>query len=382
MRDESICSECEEPFRIDVISRVSATLFLKHIDTMGTFADKADGLCIECFVKRVNPVGLYDVWLRRSDYEESGIALEAFAIILDNTQFEQEIELQEFPLGMFDGNVYIMRDDQPIGWLPTWFQNRLQLEIESGIGWTARITRAYEGKKDLGTRFILILESAGVVPLGSTLIHKVEKIYKKLAKKGRGSYPNPFPSKRGERYPDPDLRWEVYNRDRFSCFYCGYKITSERPDRYLTCDHVVPWGAGGHTVLENLVACCNLCNAGKKDSLPEPEFIQEAMRRTIEYRRRGGPDNITCHHCNQTGSTTFACCYQAAGVEMSRDPVKCCACLGAGVIPSRRISIKDRESWIALYQMCQSDQVELSSIPERTGTVNDLIAALRRPNEH
>lgn len=59
------------------------------------------------------------------------------------------------------------------------------------------------------------------------------------------------------------LRFEVLQRDNFSCVYCG-----GTPNRgyVLHVDHVLAVSKGGKTVKENLITACVLCNWGKSDS--------------------------------------------------------------------------------------------------------------------
>ena len=55
------------------------------------------------------------------------------------------------------------------------------------------------------------------------------------------------------------MRFEVLQRDQFTCQYCGAKA----PTVELVIDHRIPWAMGGQTVVENLVTACRPCNAGK-----------------------------------------------------------------------------------------------------------------------
>ena len=57
----------------------------------------------------------------------------------------------------------------------------------------------------------------------------------------------------------PSLRFAVLSRDGMKCRYCGAAGAA------LHVDHVIPRSRGGQTVMENLVAACALCNAGKGD---------------------------------------------------------------------------------------------------------------------
>jgi hypothetical protein len=58
---------------------------------------------------------------------------------------------------------------------------------------------------------------------------------------------------------DEKIRHRVFERDNYTCRYCGSK---EGP---LHADHVYPWSKGGETSIENLVTACRSCN-GKKSN--------------------------------------------------------------------------------------------------------------------
>lgn len=53
------------------------------------------------------------------------------------------------------------------------------------------------------------------------------------------------------------LRVEVFERDAYTCAYCGSVV--EHPH----CDHVFPLSRGGKSILENLVTACPACNCSK-----------------------------------------------------------------------------------------------------------------------
>lgn len=53
-----------------------------------------------------------------------------------------------------------------------------------------------------------------------------------------------------------DLRWDVWERDDFTCQHCGRR-------RHLTIDHVIPESAGGATEFANLQTLCKSCNSKK-----------------------------------------------------------------------------------------------------------------------
>ena len=54
-------------------------------------------------------------------------------------------------------------------------------------------------------------------------------------------------------------RMNVYQRDRFTCQYCGVKF----PWNELTYDHLVPRARGGRTNFLNIVTACKRCNSKK-----------------------------------------------------------------------------------------------------------------------
>ena len=59
------------------------------------------------------------------------------------------------------------------------------------------------------------------------------------------------------------LRFLVFQRDSFTCQYCGRKA----PDVVLQVDHKYPKKKGGKRTLENLITACRHCNIGKSDIL-------------------------------------------------------------------------------------------------------------------
>ena len=58
-------------------------------------------------------------------------------------------------------------------------------------------------------------------------------------------------------------RLEVFNRDRYTCQYCG------KETRQLTIDHVIPRYRGGQHTWENVVSACIACNRRKAGRTPE-----------------------------------------------------------------------------------------------------------------
>lgn len=57
-------------------------------------------------------------------------------------------------------------------------------------------------------------------------------------------------------------KFEVFNRDHYTCQYCG------RETRELTLDHVTPRRRGGKHTWENVVSACIPCNRRKAGRTP------------------------------------------------------------------------------------------------------------------
>ncbi|MFC1908718.1 HNH endonuclease [Chloroflexota bacterium] len=58
-------------------------------------------------------------------------------------------------------------------------------------------------------------------------------------------------------------RFEIFNRDRFTCQYCG------KETRQLTFDHVIPRYRGGQHTWGNVVSACVACNRRKAGRTPQ-----------------------------------------------------------------------------------------------------------------
>jgi 5-methylcytosine-specific restriction endonuclease McrA len=58
-------------------------------------------------------------------------------------------------------------------------------------------------------------------------------------------------------------RFEIFNRDHYTCMYCGQKVHP------LTLDHVIPRYRGGQHTWENVVTACAYCNRKKAGRTPQ-----------------------------------------------------------------------------------------------------------------
>jgi len=80
-------------------------------------------------------------------------------------------------------------------------------------------------------------------------------------------------------YNDPEKRKEIFERDKYTCHYCGEKVTSEN----ATLDHLTPQHAGGKHTKENLKTSCLTCN-----SIKSGKTYEEAapfLLKSIQERR-------------------------------------------------------------------------------------------------
>jgi len=57
------------------------------------------------------------------------------------------------------------------------------------------------------------------------------------------------------------IRFEVLNRDKFTCQYCGRTVEDNAK---LEIDHIIPVSKGGTNHINNLKTSCFECNRGKR----------------------------------------------------------------------------------------------------------------------
>lgn len=71
------------------------------------------------------------------------------------------------------------------------------------------------------------------------------------------------------------IRWNVLNRDNFTCQYCGRNPTQHAV--VLHIDHIKPKIDGGKDELDNLVTACDECNSIK---------IDRPLRHEAKFKKR------------------------------------------------------------------------------------------------
>ena len=108
------------------------------------------------------------------------------------------------------------------------------------LRWEDAIKMRYEGTADVVAEYSDVVSSPSV----SWQIPAVIRLRRM-----------PRPNRRGVKFS----RVNVYQRDAWTCQYCGVR----KSERELSFDHVVPRASGGRTVWENIVAACRPCNTLK-----------------------------------------------------------------------------------------------------------------------
>lgn len=127
--------------------------------------------------------------------------------------------------------------------------------------------------------------------------------------------------RRGEREPiDPYKRRLIYERDAYTCQWCGW---SEPPDApapgaTLQLDHVIPWSALGSDRSDNLRTLCGPCNEDRSnfEDLSPPRLVGvtaacywcSKRKRMLPERYFGVPtedlDRINAY-CGRCGTTSW-----------------------------------------------------------------------------
>ena len=59
------------------------------------------------------------------------------------------------------------------------------------------------------------------------------------------------------------MRWQVLERDNFTCQYCGRNVKEDKIKLHV--DHIHPFSKGGVWHIDNLTTACFECNEGKGD---------------------------------------------------------------------------------------------------------------------
>ena len=78
--------------------------------------------------------------------------------------------------------------------------------------------------------------------------------------------------------PSLKLRFKIFNRDNFTCQYCGRTI---KDGIKLEIDHILPVSKDGKTTSKNLITSCFDCNRGKRDFLLNEHYKNKKPDQTV-----------------------------------------------------------------------------------------------------
>lgn len=81
-------------------------------------------------------------------------------------------------------------------------------------------------------------------------------------------------------FRDSKKRKELFERDKWTCHYCGEKVT----EKNATLDHFIPQVKGGKHTKDNLKTCCFLCNAIKSGKTYEE--VAPLLLKSIRDRKK------------------------------------------------------------------------------------------------
>lgn len=135
------------------------------------------------------------------------------------------------------------------------------------------------------TKLVKGLEAKGCVSIGNTnrdgtlyIIHlpsEIPLIKEKFALKediGEEDY-----------FTNQEKRKEIFDRDKYICFYCGDKVNQES----ATLDHLIPQFKGGKHTKENLKTACLTCNSiksGKTYDEAAPYLLKSIQERRLKLK--------------------------------------------------------------------------------------------------
>lgn len=125
-----------------------------------------------------------------------------------------------------------------------------------------------------------------------TIVHFHERVESEIPSEyTRPAHPHAGIRSRNEL--SPRMRFAVFQRDKFTCVYCGAKGEGVR----LTVDHVHPVALGGSDDMENLATACSECNAGKGawpltvSTVPTSDTVS-AIHNTLPQRDLSPPATV------------------------------------------------------------------------------------------
>lgn len=73
--------------------------------------------------------------------------------------------------------------------------------------------------------------------------------------------------KRKRSHISKTMKFEIFHRDNFRCYYCKRHKNDFPEGVHLTLDHKIPYIDGGDDSFDNLVTACSDCNGGKSNKV-------------------------------------------------------------------------------------------------------------------
>jgi len=94
------------------------------------------------------------------------------------------------------------------------------------------------------------------------------------------------------------LRLDVFDRDNFTCQYCGRNVIDDHIK--LQVDHINPKSKSGENVIDNLITSCFECNSGKSDVLLNARTLNK-IRVSIENKKKSKIEPINPYKNTMSG---------------------------------------------------------------------------------
>jgi hypothetical protein len=163
-----------------------------------------------------------------------------------------------------------------------------------------KVTKADKAPSQYLTKVLKSLESKRCIEIGDVttegtlyqvkLPHEIPLVVEKIATSKAVKAPADY-------FKDPDRRRELFNRDNWTCYYCGDEVTEEN----ATLDHYIPVSKGGDNSPENLKTSCIICNSiksGKTFEEAAPLILRRLQERKASAPPSGKQSRRTQGHDN------------------------------------------------------------------------------------
>lgn len=155
------------------------------------------------------------------------------------------------------------------GWLAPSLQNKADRHIDIILSFVkvAPISDVYVEVGQFDTQLLSAIQEGKPIPLGTDYQH-------------------------GERYQVATLREAVFQRDNYTCKFCGKSAFDKKKKVILHAHHAYYWRGQHGNRLEELVTCCTKCHTSanhQKDGLlwgygkPLPRYVGAAFMNSVKW---------------------------------------------------------------------------------------------------